>query len=87
MEKEISIHTINRVQMCLYRIFDAKDEDCPNRRVIAANERAIGHYLKDYSEEQQKELLKIIDVDFNWRDDGSNCISELEKLGWKIKEE
>lgn len=73
--------------MCLYRIFDAKDDDCVNRKKVSANERAINHYLKDYSEEQKQELLKILDIEYvDWN---YNCVRvlELEKLGWKIKEE
>lgn len=78
MEKEISIHTINIIKMCLLRIFEAEDEDYPNRKIIGANNRALDHYLKDYSKEQQYELLNLI----RWEND--NCVKELEKAGWKI---
>lgn len=78
MNKEISIKTINNIKECLYRIFDAEDDDCVNRKKVSANERAIDHYLKDYSKEQQYELLNLI----LWKND--NCVSELEKAGWKI---
>lgn len=80
MNKEITIRTINIIKMCLLKIYQAEDEDYPNRRVVAANQEAIRYYLKDYSEEQQKELRNII----NWYD--NDCISKLEKAGWKIKE-
>ena len=33
---------------------------------------------KDYSKEQQYELLNLI----RW--DNDNCVSELEKAGWKV---
>ncbi len=78
MNKEIKMITLNKIKECLYRIFDAEDEDYPNRRVVAANERAIEHYLKDYSEEQKRELLSII----QWHND--NCVKGLEKAGWEI---
>lgn len=81
MEKEITIRTINIIKMCLLKIYQAEDEDYPNRRVVAANQEAIRYYLKDYSEEQQKELRDII----NWYD--NDCISKLEKYGWKIIKE
>lgn len=91
MNKEIKMITLNKIKECLYRIYEAEDEDCPNRIVIAANNRAIDYdlidyYLKDYSEEQKQELLEILDVEFlfDWHYD---CVLELEKLGWKIKEE
>lgn len=78
MTKEISIRTINNVKECLYRIFDAEDDDCVNRKKVSANERAIDHYLKDYSEEQKKELLSIM----QWHSGGT--AQKLERLGWKI---
>ena len=78
MNKEISIRTINNIKECLYRIFEAEDDDYPNRRVVAANQEAIRYYLKDYSKEQQYELLNLI----RW--DNDNCVSNLEKYGWKI---
>lgn len=78
MNKEITIRIVNIIKMCLLKIYQAEDEDYPNRRVVAANNRAIDHYLKDYSKEQQYELLNII----RWHND--NCVKELEKTGWKV---
>lgn len=78
MEKTIRMITINRVKMCLLRIFEAEDDDIPDRKIIGANNRALDHYLKDYSKEQQYELLNLI----RW--DNDNCVKELEKAGWKV---
>lgn len=78
MNKEIRMITLNRVKMCLLRIFEAKDDDIPDRKIIGANNRALDHYLKDYSKEQQYELLNLI----RW--DNDNCVSNLEKYGWKV---
>lgn len=81
MEKEISIQTINKIKMCLLRIYEAEENDYVDEnyyRKITANNRAISHYIKDYSDEQQRELLNHI----CWYDD--NCSKSLEKLGWKI---
>mgnify|MGYP001363537414 CR=1 FL=1 len=78
MNKEISMKTLNQVKLCLLRIFEAEDDDIPNHKIIGANNRAIDHYLKDYSKEQQEELLKLI----HWVND--NCSAELEKNGWTI---
>lgn len=78
MNKEIRMITLNRIKRCKLRIFAAEDEDCVNHKKVSANERAIDHYLKDYSKEQQYELLNLI----RWNND--NCVKELEKIGWKI---
>lgn len=81
MNKEISIRTINNVKKCLLRIYEAEDNDYVDDnyyKKIKANERAINHYLKDYSDEQQRELRDHI----CWYDD--NCSASLEKIGWKI---
>lgn len=81
MNKEIRMITLNRIKDCLLRIFEAEDDDIPNLKIIRANNRALDHYLKDYSKEQQEELLKLI----RWTND--DCCAELEKHGWKIIKE
>lgn len=81
MSKEIRMITLNRIKDCLLRIFEAEDDDIPNLKIIRANNRALDHYLKDYSKEQQEELLKLI----RWTND--DCCAELEKHGWKIIKE
>lgn len=78
MNKEIKMVTINKIKCCLLKIFEAEDDDIPNHKIIGANSRAIMHYLKDYSKEQQEELFKLI----RWSND--NCCAELEKVGWKV---
>lgn len=78
MNKEISMKNLNQVKLCLLKIFEAEDDDIPNHKIIGANNRAIMHYLKDYSKEQQEELFKLI----RWSND--NCCAELEKAGWKV---
>lgn len=51
MSKEIRMITLNRIKDCLLRIFEAEDDDIPNLKIIGANNRALDHYLKDYSKE------------------------------------
>lgn len=76
--KIISMHKINKIKGCKLRIFEAEDDDYPDRRIVRANERAIDHYLKYYSEEEKQELLKTI----RWTND--DCATELLKLGWTV---
>ena len=76
--KTISMFKINKIKGCQLRIFEAEDDDYPDRRIVNANERAIDHYLEDYSEEEKQELLKTI----RWTYD--DCASELVKLGWTV---
>lgn len=78
MAKTITIWTINQIKKCTLRIFDAEDDDIPNKRIISANERAIDNYLKYKTKEEKRELLSVI----NWTND--NCISKLTSLGWTI---
>lgn len=78
MAKDITIWTINQIKKCTLRIFEAKDDDIPNKRIISANEIAIDHYLKYKIEEEKRELLSAI----NWTND--NCIAKLKALGWKV---
>ena len=76
--KIISMFKINKIKGCQLRIFEAEDDDYPDRRKVSSNERAIDHYLEDYSEEEKQELLKAI----RWTYD--DCASELVKLGWTV---
>lgn len=81
MNKQIHIYYINKIKNCLLKIFDAEDDDIPNRRIIVANENAIDKYLNKafiINKELRQELLKNI----SWSND--NCIEKLEKLGWEI---
>ena len=45
MKKQISIYYINRIKACQLRIFTAEDDNCPDGRIVAQNERAIEHWL------------------------------------------
>lgn len=76
--KIISMHKINKIKGCKLRIFEAEDDDYPDKRIVNANERAIDHYLEGYSKEEKQELLKNI----RWTND--DCTKELLKLGWIV---
>lgn len=78
MAKDITIWTINQIKKCTLRIFEAEDDDIPNRKIISENERAIDYYLKYKTGEEKRELLSII----NWTND--NCIAKLKALGWNV---
>lgn len=81
MNKQIDIYYINKIKDCLMKIWDAEDDDVPNRRIIARNENAINKYLDKagiIDKELRGELLRNI----VWCD--NDCKGKLEKLGWKI---
>ena len=81
MNKQINIYYINKIKNCLMKLWDAEDNDAPNRRIIARNENAINKYLDKagiIDKELRGELLRNI----VWCD--NDCKGKLEKLGWKI---
>lgn len=81
MNKQIDIYYINKIKDCLMKLYDAEDNDNPNRRIIARNENAINKYLDKagiIDKELRGELLRSI----VWCD--NDCKGKLEKLGWKI---
>ena len=81
MNKQIDIYYINKIKDCLMKLYDAEDNDNPNRRIIARNENAINKYLDKagiIDKELRGELLRNI----VWCD--NDCKGKLEKLGWKI---
>ncbi len=81
MSKIISMYELNKIKNAKFRIFEAEDEDIPNNRIIARNERIVDEVLKKYNDEEQQELIENI----RWQND--NCAIELEKLGWTITNE
>lgn len=81
MNKQIHIYYINKIKDCLMKLWDAENNDAPNRRIIARNENAINKYLDKagiIDKELRQELLKNI----VWCD--NDYKGKLEKLGWKI---
>ena len=81
MNKQIHIYYIDKIKDCLMKLYDAEDNDNPNRRIIARNENAINKYLDEagiIDKELRGELLRNI----VWCD--NDCKGKLEKLGWKI---
>lgn len=81
MNKKLHIFYINKIKTCLLRIFEAEDDEFPNRKIVSANEKAIDKYLNQagiFDEKLRKELLENI----SWTND--NCKERLEKLGWEV---
>ena len=78
--KQITMRTLNKIKELKLKIFDYEDDEPEyvNRRGVAACERAIDKVLKDYSNEEKRELLDLI----QWYDD-ENAIF-LETKGWKV---
>lgn len=87
--KQITTIKLNKIKKCLLRIYELEDNATAENGIIMfddyhdylsyhANNRALDHYLKDYSQEEKMELLKNI----KWQND--NCVEDLGKLGWKI---
>lgn len=80
-DKVIHMYYLNKIKNCTLRIFEAEDDDYPNRHIVSANERAIDYWLAKAninSREYQAELLYNI----NWTCD--DCKTRLEKLGWTV---
>ena len=76
--KEIEMITINKLKKYKLNIFEAEDDDVPNYRKVRRNEREIDKLLKDYSEEEQRELLDLV----RWSN--NTCAELLEENGWIV---
>jgi len=76
--KTIKMSVLNKIKICSLRIFEAEDDDYPDRRIVARNQRTIDNLLKNYTEEERIELVN------NIRWEVSNCSLKLEQLGWEI---
>ena len=78
MMKEIELITINKLKKYKLNIFEAEDDDVPNYRKVRRNEREIDKLLKDYSEEEQREIHQLV----RWHN--NNCVELLEQNGWIV---
>lgn len=81
LEKKIHMYYINKIKNCMLKIFEAEDDDFPNRKIVKANENAMDYYLDKagiFDKDLRQELLKNI----NWTND--NCKETLTKLGWEV---
>lgn len=67
MKKQIKLSTIAKIQRATMRIFEAQDQDYPDNKVVASNERAIQHYLDNITSDTNKQvkILNAIEKE-NW---------------------
>lgn len=82
MPKKIHIYYINKIKMCMLKIFEAEDDDYPNRKIVKANEKTIEHYLDKAGIVDEKLKTELL-CNIRWTND--NCVSTLVKLGWIIE--
>ena len=81
MNKRIHIYYINQIKGCMLNIFEAEDDDYPNRRKVVANERTIEHWL-DKAGIFDKNLRQELWENIKWTND--DCTTTLENLGWEV---
>ena len=81
MNKKIHIYYINKIKNCMLNIFEAEDDDFPNRKKVVDNEKAIESWL-DKAGISDNKLRQELWENINWTND--NCSNTLEKLGWEI---
>jgi len=89
--KSIKLSYIEKIQKATMRIFEAEDEDYPDRRIVSINNRAIQHWLEKITSnvDEQNVILTIIkNNNFNDKDLTFKPIcDELRKEGYEIIEE
>lgn len=85
----VKLEYIVKIQRATMRIFEAQDQDYPDNRTVAVNERVIQHYLNKitFNIEYQKEIHKTIERNnFNAKDLTYKCIcDQLRALGYKVE--
>ena len=90
MKKQIKLSIIAKIQRCTMRIFEAQDQDYPDCRVVASNERAIQHYLDNITSDgnEQSEILRAIEKEnWNTKDYTFKPICDnLRALGYEVVE-
>lgn len=85
----IKLEYIVKIQRATMRIFEALDEDYPDNRIVANNQRAIQHYLNKITSniDYQKEIVETIEKNnFNIEDRTYKCIcDQLRDLGYTVE--
>lgn len=90
VKKQIKLYHIMKIQSATIRLFEAEDDDCPDYRVVRANERAIEHWLDKITtnKEERRKILDIIEHE-NWNTEDSSfkpICDRLRRLGYEILE-
>lgn len=80
-ERKIHMYYLNKIKMCLLRIFEAEDDDYPDKRKVAANERSLDHWLSRASICDNDLKIELL-TNISWAN--NNCKEILEKIGWTI---
>ena len=79
--KIITTYQINKIANRMLSIFEEEENgDYCNWNAVRCHERAIEHWMKPYSKEEQRELYDNI----NWQHTCEMDIEILEKLGWEV---
>lgn len=90
MVKEIKLKHIVKIQHSQMKIFEAEDDDFPDRRIVVANERAMQYWLDKITsnKEEQNTIYNVINKhNFNNSDYTFKPIcDDLRKLGYTILE-
>lgn len=86
----INLKDIIKMQELYIEIFYEEDEDCPDRRIVTAKERAVQRILDKITNEKfnQYEIWYVIQVEsWNSTDNTYKPICDrLRKLGYEIEE-
>lgn len=87
----IKLKHIVMIQRATMRIFEAQDQDYPDNRTVANNERAIQYWLNKitFNIEFQREIHNVIEMNnFNAKDLTYKCIcDQLRALGYVVDSE
>lgn len=86
--KQIKFKWIVGIQRATIKLFEAQDEDFPDGRCVAAQERTIGYYLDKITDDRE-ERLKILEIieneNWNMQDITYKPICDrLRALGYEI---
>ena len=76
MKATIKLEYIVKIQRATMRVFEAQDQDFPDNRIVANNERAIQYWLNKITPviEYQKEIHEVIERNnFNAEDLTYKC--------------
>lgn len=87
--KTIKRTDLKKLVYAVFRLFEAQDDECADRRKVAARERAVSRYLDKISssKEERWEIRFVVELSLWTKRTGESIERKLRELGYEIEEE
>lgn len=87
--KAVKRADLKKLVYAVFRLFEAQDDECADRRKVAARERAVNRYLDNISssKEERWEIRFVVEFSLWTKRTGESLERQLRELGYEIAED